>query len=93
MLVDANSVTLYSCLFFFSGTKIERGGGFFCVFQCKAILIRKAQSFSSEYLTFPSESTFLKVCGVGGGGKGWSSFSGKELLYAILKLIFRFIFP
>lgn len=32
MLVDANSVTLYSSLFL--GTKVE-GGGFFCVFSAK----------------------------------------------------------
>lgn len=57
MLVDANSVTLYSCLFFF-GYKGRRGV-FFCVFQCKAIPIRKAQGFSSKCLTFPSESTFF----------------------------------
>lgn len=62
MLVDANSVTLYSCLFF--GYKGRRGV-FFCVFQCKVIPIRKAQGFSSKYLTFPSESTFFK----GGGEK------------------------
>lgn len=64
MLVDANSVTLYSCLFF--GYKGGRGV-FFCVFQCKVILIRKDQGFSS-YLTFPSESTFFFF--LRGGKKG-----------------------
>lgn len=91
MLVDANSVTLYSCLFFFLGTKVE-GGVSFCVFQCKVILIRKDQGFSSKYLTFPSESTFFSFFFFK-RGKERSSFSGKEPLYAILKLIFRFSFP
>ena len=45
MLVDANSVTLYSSLFL--GTKVE-GGGFLLCFQCKVILIRKDQGFSSK---------------------------------------------
>lgn len=81
MLLDANSETLYRCLF--SGTKVA--GGFLLCFQCKVILIREARGFGSKCLTFPSESTLR--------GWGRSSFSGKEPLHRVLKLIFRFTFP